>query len=98
MAYNKADFVADLLALAGDDMEAVYFKAKDIFKRFNTFSDEVNGLSAGTSVWPGTSLTKDDVLDLVVEVKEFVFFAETGQTEGPRDILASIARARNLSE
>jgi hypothetical protein len=94
MAYSKSKYVADLIALVGD-LETVYFKAEDVFKRFDTFSDEVNNLANGSTTWPGTNLTKDDALDLIIAVKEFFYYA-TNHAVDTRDNLASFARARNL--
>lgn len=95
MALDKSKYAADLVAVVRD-METVYFKALDVFKRFDGFSDEVNALATGGTTWTGTTLTKDEALDLIIAAKEYTFFAQTGQTEGPRDNLASMARARNI--
>jgi len=93
--FDKSKFSADLIAVLVD-MEAIYYRSLDVFKRFDTFSDEVNGLPSGTTNWPGTNLNKDDVLDLIIAAKEFTWFASNTQTVDPRDNLGSMARARNL--
>ena len=96
-ALDRSKFATDLLAIS-QDMQTVLAKARDLDKRFNDFSDEVNALATAETQWNGTVFDKDRALDGMVMVRTYIKYVTNQALAGGevRDNENTMARLENL--